>query len=122
MAAEVERQLEALRRPPASFTKALKRSSDEQPQLHAIATATGEDAPSFLERFKAAASKDICQDGGIVYQQWRKWKDVDPQTALKAIGGVLVAMGLASGVLPTVAVALVVYIVHLGVDAFCQGA
>ncbi|MBF0306483.1 MAG: hypothetical protein HQL41_12635 [Alphaproteobacteria bacterium] len=122
MALEVERQLEALRRPAAAFTKSLGGDGDgEQPQLRVISQATGEDAPTFLERFRQAARNDICHEGGIVYQQWSKWRDVDPKTAVRTISGVLMAMGLTGGPLTAVTVAVATYLLYLGVDAFCHG-
>lgn len=122
MALEVERQLTALHRPAAAFSKSRDGGPGEPPQLRAIAQATGEDAPSFLKRFKQAARKDICQEGGIIHKQWSDWKDVAPKTALKTIGGILVAMGLAGTLLQAVAVAVAAYVLYLGVDAFCQDA
>jgi len=45
-------------------------------QRRAIEAATGEEATSFLARFKAAARKDLCEKGGVLHTQWAKWKDL----------------------------------------------
>ena len=88
-------------------------------QRKAIEAATGEDAMSFLARFKQAARKDLCEQGGILYTQWNKWKDVTNKDVLKTFGGVLVGMGLSGAPLQIAVVAIAVYILYLGVQAFC---
>lgn len=41
-------------------------------QRRAIEDITQQDAPSFMKRFKQAARKDLCEEGGVLYQQWKK--------------------------------------------------
>jgi hypothetical protein len=91
-------------------------------QRQAIEAATGEDALTFLARFKQAARKDLCEEGGVLYSQWRKWKDVTNKDVLKSFGAVLVGMGLSGGPLQIAAVAIAVYVLYLGVQAFCAEA
>ena len=55
----------------------------------------------------------------MLYTQWQKWKDVCNKDLLRAIGPVLAAMGLTGGLLQTAAVAVAVYILYLGIQAFC---
>lgn len=92
-----------------------------QRQRAAIAQATQQDAGTFLERFRAAARQDLCEQGGILYAQWKKYKDLASKDMLKTFGGILVGMGLAGSTLSTVAVAVSVYVLYLGVEAFCAG-
>jgi hypothetical protein len=40
---------------------------------------------------------------------------------LKTFGGLLVGLGLAGNPLAVVSVAISVYVLHLGVEAFCAG-
>ena len=88
-------------------------------QRRAIETATGEDALTFLARFRQAARQDLCEDGGVLHTQWQKWKDVTNTDMLKSFGAVLVGMGLSGGPLQIAAVAIAVYVLYLGVQAFC---
>lgn len=90
-------------------------------QREAIETATGQDAATFLSRFRAAARKDLCEQGGILHAQWQKFHDLASKDMLKTFGGILVGMGLAGSTLATVAVAICVYVLYLGVEAFCAG-
>lgn len=91
-------------------------------QRQAIEAATGEEAMSFLARFKQAARKDLCEPGGILHTQWSKWKDLANKDLLKTFGGILVGMGLSGSALQVAVVAIAVYVLYLGVQAFCAGA
>jgi hypothetical protein len=88
-------------------------------QREAIEQATGEDAQDFLKRFRAAARRDVCEKGGVVYEQWHKWRDVTNKDVLKSFGGVLVGMGLSGSALQIAVVAVAVYVLYLGIQAFC---
>ena len=88
-------------------------------QRKAIEAATGQDAMTFLARFKQAARKDLCEQGGVLYTQWSKWKDITNKDVLKSFGGVLVGMGLSGAPLQIAVVAIAVYVLYLGVQAFC---
>jgi hypothetical protein len=89
-------------------------------QRRAIEEATGEEAIGFLRSFQAAARKDLCEPGGILYTQWHKWKDVTNREVLKTFGPVLVGMGLTGSPRQIAAVAIAVYVLYLGVQVFCQ--
>lgn len=120
LAETVDRQLQELQRPHAALDRKLGEKPLPEPQLRALAEATGEDPKSFLARFRAAARKDICQDGGILHTQWEKYRDIASKDGLKVVGGVLAGMGLTAGPLATAAVAIVVYLLYIGVQAFCD--
>ena len=89
-------------------------------QKQAIERATGEEATSFLVRFKNAARNDLCEKGGILHTQWTKWKDLANKDIVKTFGGILVGMGLSGGALHIAVVAITVYVLYLGVEAFCR--
>jgi hypothetical protein len=89
-------------------------------QKKAIEKATGEDATSFLARFKNAARKDLCEKDGILHTQWTKWKDLANKDIVKTFGGILVGMGLSGSALQIAVVAIAVYVLYLGVEAFCR--
>jgi hypothetical protein len=93
-----------------------------EPQRRALKYATSEEAMRFLQRFKRATHQDLCEEGGVLYTQWQKWKHVSNKDLFGAIGPVLTAMGLMGGLLQTAAVAVAVYILYLGIQAFCAEA
>jgi hypothetical protein len=97
------------------------RSRRVERQRQAIAQATGQDAGTFLARFRAAARKDLCEQGGVLHAQWQKYRDLASKDMLKTFGGILVGLGLAGNTLIVVAVAVSVYVLYLGVEAFCAG-
>ena len=119
---EINRQLRDLS---AAESATLRAKEPSRPrasrQREAIETATGQDAATFLSHFRAAARKDLCEQGGILHAQWQKFHDLSSKDMLKTFGGILVGMGLAGSTLATVAVAICVYVLYLGVEAFCAG-
>ncbi len=122
LSAEIDTQLRALQATPETAVMAPAKGTGNlppEPQKHAIEQATGEPAPTFLARFKAAARDDICRPGGVVFEQWRKWRDVTNKDALKTVGPIAAGMGIATSVVGTVSVAIVVWLLHVGVTAFC---
>jgi len=122
LSAEVDEQLQELNS--IYGTDQLKgvKSKDALPdkQRQVIAVATGEDAASFLKRFKQAARQDLCEKDGVLYKQWKKWGDLSNKQVLKSFGAVLVAMGFAGNALQILAVALAVVVLHIGVKAICE--
>jgi hypothetical protein len=90
-------------------------------QRELIEKATQQDAAEFLARFRAAARKDLCEQGGLLHAQWQRFHDLASKDMLKTFGGILVGMGLAGSTLATVAVAISVYVLYLGIEAFCAG-
>jgi hypothetical protein len=84
-----------------------------------IEKATGQNATTFLQRFKAAARKDVCEKGGVLHTQWQKWKDVTNRDVLKTFGGVLVGLGMSGAPLQIAVVAIAAYVLYLGIEAFC---
>jgi hypothetical protein len=89
-------------------------------QRQALETATGEEATSFIAKFKRAARQDICQPEGVLYQQWQKYRDITNKDVLQTFGGVLMSMGLAGNTLQIAVVALAVYVLYIGLTAFCE--
>lgn len=84
-------------------------------------TITEQDTPeSFMKKFARAAKKDLCLEGGVLHEQWKKYGDLDNESMIKNFGGVLAGLGLTSAPLQTAVVAVSVIIVHLGIKAFCE--
>jgi hypothetical protein len=119
--AQIDLQLRALGTPGTGMVRA-KTPAEALPEVQrrAIEHATGEDAMTFLKRFKQAARRDLCQEGGVLYTQWQKWKDVTNTDILKTFGAVLVGMGLSGSALQIAMVEIAVYVLYLGVTAFCE--
>jgi hypothetical protein len=121
MAAEIDAQLLALRS--QSGDSSLK-SGDQEAQLvkqnQAIERATGEPADTFLKKFWRASKRDLCEEGGLLNSQWKKWGDLDNKDLLTAFGTFFPFLGLEGSVAATVAIPVAVTILHLGVKTFCE--
>ena len=89
-------------------------------QWQAISTITKEEPRSFWRRFKQAAHRDLCEDGGVLHTQWKKYGDLSNEAVLKSFGAVLAAMGFSGNVLQMLAVALGVIVIHLGCKTICE--
>ena len=85
-----------------------------------IASVTKEEPRSFWLRFKQAARRDLCEEGGTLYALWKKYHDLSNEEVLKSFGALLVGMGFSGNVLQMLAVALVVIVLHLGCAVICE--
>ena len=124
LSAEIDAQLRELG---TAYSFAQTRGG-EQPkdlpnkQRRAIEDTTRQDAPSFMKRFLQAARKDLCEEGGVLYQQWKKWGDLSNEKVLQNFGAILVAMGFTGNAVHVLAVALAVLVLHLGAKTICEEA
>jgi hypothetical protein len=123
LSAEIDRQLLELRQPGV----AVYRSGDElesggalSKQKESIELVTQEPMESFLARFGKAAKSDICDQDGLLNQQWHKWGDLNNKDALERLGAVLVTMGFSGNAVSPLAVAAIVVLVQIGLKAFCE--
>lgn len=89
-------------------------------QWQAISTITKEEPRSFWRRFKQAAHSDLCEDGGVLYAQWQRYRDLSSKSVLESFGAVLMAMGFSGNALQILAVALGVIALHVGCKAICE--
>jgi hypothetical protein len=122
LATEVEAQLRELQNIHANLKNVEPEDRDAAmaKQNNTIAELTKESPQSFLVRFGKAAKGDLCDDDGMLHQQWKKWGDLDNKDALERLGGVLMAMGFSGGALRSLTVVVVVIVVHIGIKAFCE--
>ncbi len=81
---------------------------------------TNEKTDSFLKKFAQVAKKDLCEKDGVLFQQWKKYGDLNNKDMLKTFGGALVAMGITATLLQTAVVAVSVIILHLGIKTICE--
>jgi uncharacterized protein with PIN domain len=78
----VDQQLAAARVRPIAETKdgmsELRRlQSQLVVQQEQIESATQESADRFLQKFGRAARRDLCEEGGLLYEQWKKYADLE---------------------------------------------
>ena len=125
MSIEVDRQLGAARGMPIADEKdAIDElrmlRSQLRVQKDAIAVATGEEAEGFLRKFGRAGRRDLCEEGGVLYEQWKKYADLENEKTIAFVGGVMGTMGLAGQPLTSAAIAVTVIMLHLGVKTMCE--
>lgn len=129
---QVEEQLAALRAAPPdanalhkSITFGKRRLPAAPAQQAAIEDATGQPFESFWKKYLRHARKDLCLPGGILHDQWKKWRDLESKTATRTSYVWLAAMGIPTGSLGPVAVAATVFllntVLNIGIDAVCEG-
>ena len=123
--AAVERQLEQVRSGASAMSKdpivelrALR--SQLVLQEEAIEQVAGEPAESFLRKFVRSGHRDLCEEDGVLFKQWKKYGDLDNETTLKVVGGILGTMGLTGGMLQAGAIAVTVIVLHLTVKTICE--
>ena len=120
LSTEIDNQLRQLKQQPDSGQKGDKIYVGLVKQTQAIEKVTKEKPESFLKKFGRAAKQDLCEEGGLLNKQWKKWADLNNKDVLDKFGAVLVAMGFAGATLEILAVALAVIVIHIGVKAFCE--
>jgi hypothetical protein len=94
-------------------------------QQAVIEQAAGEHFESFWEKYKRYARRDLCLPGGLLYEQWRKWRELQSKDAVKMSLAALAGMGVSTANVPVVAVAASVFLLNvvtkIGIDAVCEG-
>ncbi|MEW6491255.1 MAG: hypothetical protein AB1589_01705 [Cyanobacteriota bacterium] len=123
LSAEIDNQLRELG--VESTSGVIKKEPEERDSLpvkqsQAIEGITKENSESFLKKFRLAAKSDLCEEGGLLNSQWKKWGDLNNQDVIDKFGLVLVAMGFSGAGLEILVVAVAVIVIHMGVKAFCE--
>ena len=132
LAEAVDRQLEALRAEPSSHV--IRRSMGDEAedglpaaleQMKVIERETGDSFGSFWQKYLHHARRDLCLPGGMLYAQWRKWRDLESKSVVRVSYAWLAAMGIPAGSLGPVVVAASVFLlnvaVKIGIDTLCEG-
>ena len=128
LAAQIEAELRELN---ADDTVSIRKGENgekvvtlPEKQAQAISAATGEPADRFWARFKRAARKDLCQEGGKLYAQWQKWRDLQTKDVVKVFSGVLAGMGISGeallGAIVAVGAVTLHIVSHIGISAICE--
>lgn len=68
-----------------------------------------------MKKFARAAKKDLCLEGGVLHEQWKKYGDLENNDMLKTFSRILIGMGVSNAFLATAVVA-----VHIDIKAFCE--
>ncbi|MGE0085614.1 MAG: hypothetical protein AB7S75_14490 [Desulfococcaceae bacterium] len=80
----------------------------------------GHTSESFWKRFKEATRSDVCEEGGVLYKQWKHFGDLSNKTVLQQFAVILVAMGFSGNALQVLALSCAIIVVHIGVKAYCM--
>ena len=109
MSIEVDRQLGAARGMPIAdqrdaIGELRMLRSQLRVQKDAIAVATGEEAEGFLRKFGRAGRRDLCEEGGVLYEQWKKYADLENEKTIGFVSGIVGTMGVTGGAAQAVAI------------------
>ena len=129
MASQVDEQLNALQAQSVQTFRGLGDGSHAVPgapdQQALLENASGQPFATFWRRYLRHLRKDLCLPGGILYEQWHKWKDLQSKSAVKVAYGVLAGMGIPTASLDPAAVAATVFLLNValkvGIDTICEG-
>ena len=125
LSAEIDSQLIALAKDPDGIRKHIGHTvpAKQKQQLEHVITqdlGTKESADSFMKKFARAAKQDLCLEGGVLYEQWKKYGDLENEKMLNTFSGILIGMGVSNALLATAVVAVSVIVIHIGIKAFCE--
>lgn len=132
LARQVDDQLNDLQSQPASevevrsFLPGKRTKLPTAPKQQAvIEQATGEPFESFWEKYKRHARRDLCLPDGLLYKQWKKWRDLQSKDAVKMSLAALAGMGISTANIPALAVPATVFLLNvvakIGIEALCEG-
>ncbi len=123
LSAEIDRQIQELgKASPSDIKRGEAEGAEQLPvkQSQAIAEITQENPKTFLKTFLAAAKSDLCEEGGVLYAQWKKWADLNNEDVIDRFTAILVALGFTGNALEILLVSVSVIVIHLGAKAFCE--
>lgn len=125
LAAEVEAQLRAL---PTSQGGAVSKGPGEdelakkrrelEAQWQLVAQVAEEPTDGFLRKFGRVTRRDICEEGGLLNQQWKKYQDLSSSSTVQVVAGALAGLGVVN--VPVMVVPVAVILAHLGLRTFCE--
>jgi ABC-type arginine transport system ATPase subunit len=123
MSDEIDKQLRELQ---ACFKSDIRTGKDQileslpVSQIKVIESVTKEKTSDFMKKFSKKAKMDLCEEGGLLYQQWKKWGDLNNKDAIQSFGNILLGMGIGAGNVQILIVAIVVIVVHIGIRVICE--
>jgi hypothetical protein len=90
--------------------------------IEKTALEAGYTSENFWTKFWKSAKEDICEEGGVLNAQWRRWSDVSNEKVLEQFGKILAAMGFGGGAVSVLAFSCGVVVIHISLKVFCQEA
>lgn len=123
LSAEIDRQIQELGKASPSDIKGGETEEEAElpvKQSQDIAEITQENPKTFLQTFLAEAKSDLCEEGGVLYAQWKKWSDLNNEDVINRFTMILVGLGFTGRALEILVVSVAVIVIHLGVKAFCE--
>jgi hypothetical protein len=94
-------------------------------QVAVIERESGQPFESFWARYLRHARRDLCLPGGVLHEQWKRWRDLESKAAVRVSYGWLAAMGIPTASLAPLAIAATVFLLNasatIGVAAICEG-
>lgn len=130
LSAQVNSQLQALlaAAPDGATTRGGKPSAAKLPaapdQQALIEKAAGEPFETFWEKYQRHAKRDLCLPGGMLHEQWKKYRDLESKSVVRVSYAWLAAMGIPTASLGPAAVAVAVFVINailkIGIDALCE--
>lgn len=97
----------------SSLTKATPKQKTEIEKL------TGAPANSLLQKLNRVIRKDLCEEGGLLKEQWNTLRYMKKKDLISIIGTGLTVIGVTEGAALLVVPASVI-ILHLGARTFCE--
>lgn len=117
--AEIERQLREIGpRAAVVYRGGAEPSRVPVRQEREVEEVTGQPFGDFFRRFRAAARRDLCREGGILHDRWRQIRDLSSEERTKSLALVLSALGVIDW--KALVVPVVVIVTHLGVETLCE--
>ncbi len=120
---QVDAQLQAVRTVQLRVSKgaedelARKRLELEM-QWQLVAQEVQEPTDNFLRKFGRVTRRDICEEGGLLNQQWKQYQDLSSSSTVQVVAGALAGLGIVN--VPILVVPVAVIVVHLGLRTFCE--
>jgi hypothetical protein len=132
LALQVDAQLQAVRADPDANMRRVGEGPeggetlpDAPAQRALIQTITGQPFESFWARYRRHLRRDLCLPGGMLHDQWQRYRDIESKAAVRVSYGWLAAMGIPTASLAPLAVAATVFLLNVvlkvGIDAICEG-
>lgn len=123
LAAEVEAQLRVLPTGGAVSKGAgedelAKKRRELEAQWQLVAQVTKEPTDGFLRKFGRTTRRDLCEEGGLLNQQWQKYQDLSSSSTVQVVAGALAGLGVVN--VPILVVPVAVILAHLGLRTFCE--
>ena len=132
LSAQVDDQLRELSQEYEEYTRGMTKGDtqmfstpkpdDDLPakQRKTIEDNTQKEAPSFLEEFADKAKEMLCDADSDLRKEYEQFGGFDKVGLLEKMAGLLAVMGFSGMGLQVLAVAITVYIIHIGLKPFAD--